>query len=242
MDRFLKIWVESARVSSSFDDSSSNSHCSPPIHQRYLSRPPPLRTSSTYDDDEAFNNVALNLLSRYESLGLTAQEAIIATLIDNNQRASFYEGLCYRLDRSSHLSPNTSSLVKCIYQTLGKELKDLVTSDSKSGAYFGNKPVTPRSNVGYCRNVKQLVQRRFFPENNAMDKQSQQMVSPSLNGSVGAGVTLFGNNKRRVQNIDWKMAEAIQQVNHLRLDGTSPITQQMKHVGVYEPPTAQRGI
>jgi hypothetical protein len=238
MDRFLKLWVESARVSSSFDETSSNNHCSPPIHQRYLSRPPPLRTSSTYDDDDAFNNVALNLLSRHNTLGLSAQEAILATLIDSNQRASFYEGLCVRLDRTTHLSPNTSSLVQCIYETLGKELKDMVTSETKGAPYYPNKPVTPRSNMGYCRNVKQLVQRRFFPEGVGTEKQQQQqMMSPS----IGGGVALFGS-KRRVQNIDWKMAEAIQQVNHLRLDGTSPTVQHMKSVSVYEPPTTQKGV
>ena len=238
MDRFLKIWVESARISSSFDESTS-SYCvnnSPATHnQAYLSRPPPLRTSSTYDDDEAFNNVALNLLSRHDTLGLTAQEAILATLFDHSQRASFNEALCIRLDRITHLSPNTTSLVQCVHEKFGKDLKRMILSESNKGApcCYTNKPVAPRGNIGYCRNMKQLVQRRFFPEGG--DKQ---------HSSSGGTPTLFGSSKRRVQNIDWKMAEAIQQVNHLRLDGTSPMQQQqqqMKNV-VYKPPTTHLGF
>jgi hypothetical protein len=233
MDRILKIWVESARVSSSFDDISINSHESIPVYNGYLSRPPPLRTSSTYDDDDAFNNVAVNLLSRHDTLGLTAQEAIMATLIDHNQRTSFYEGLCVRLDRSVHLSPNTASLVQHIHEKLGKALKEMISYDNK-GAPCGytNKPATPRSSISYCRNVKQMVHRRFFPDGG--EKQHYQ-TTPQGN--------IFGGNKRRVQNIDWKMAEAIQQVQRLQLDRTSPIQQQqMKNVAYYEPPSTQRGL
>lgn len=243
MDRILKIWVEPTRVSSSFDDISLNN--SPPTYNSHgnLSRPPPLRTSSTYDDDDAFNNVALNLLSRHETLGLSPQEAILATLFDHSQRASFYEALCMRLERFTHLSPNTTSIVQCVHDKLGKDLKQMVLSESKGAlSCYTNKPVAPRGNIGYCRNMKQLVQRRFFPEGG--DKQQSNTHS-----SGGSNSILFGSSKRRVQNIDWKMAEAIQQVNHLRLDGTSPVQQQqqqqhhpqMKSAG-YEPPTVHRGL
>jgi hypothetical protein len=241
MDRFLKIWVESARVSSSFDESSNGNSISnspPTLDHGYLTRPPPLRTSSTYDDDEAFNNVALNLLSRYETLGLTAQEAILATLFDHGQRASFYEALCIRLDRFTHLSPNTTSLVQCVQEKFEKVLKEMILSETKGAPYcYTNKPVAPRGNIGCCRNMKQLVQRRFFPEGGG-DKQQSSNSSNSNNNSI-----LFGSSKRRVQNIDWKMAEAIQQVHQLRLDGMSPIQQpnHPKNV-VYEPPTTNRGI
>jgi hypothetical protein len=236
MDRFLKIWVESARISSSFDESSgSNSiNTSPPTcNHGYLSRPPPLRTSSTYDDDEAFNNVALNLLSRHDTLGLTAQEAILATLFDHSQRASFYEALCIRLDRFTHLSPNTTSLVQCVQEKFGKDLKQMVLSESKGAPYnYTSKPVAPRGNIGYCRNMKQLVQRRFFPEGG--DKQQS---------TASSNTTIFGSSKRRVQNIDWKMAEAIQQVNQLRLDGMSPMQQQNHSKNmVYDPPNTNRGL
>lgn len=236
MDRFLKIWVESARVSSSFDESSSSNSVnnSPPTYNHgYISRPPPLRTSNTYDDDEAFSNVALNLLSRHDTLGLTAQEAILATLFDHSQRVSFYEGLCIRLDRFTHLSPNTTSLVQCVHEKLGNDLKQMILSESKGApCCYTNKPVAPRGNIGYCRNVKQLVQRRFFPEGG--DKQQI---------SSGNNTILFGGSKRRVQNIDWKMAEAIQQVNQLRLDGMSPMQQQIHtKTVVYEPPTSHRGL
>lgn len=206
------------------------------MYQGYLSRPPPLRTSCTYDDDEAFNNVAINLLSRHDTLGLTAQEAILATLFDPSQRASFYEGLCVRLDRCIHLSPNTTSLVQCLYEKLGNELKEMVSSESKGGVpYYTKKMGTPRgaNNNSFGRNMKQLVQRRFFPDTTGSHAEKHQ--SPSSSGAIF-------HNKRRVQNIDWKMAEAIQQVNHLRLDGTSPpSTQQYNHKATnYEPPPSTR--
>ena len=238
MDRFLKIWVDSARISSSFDETSSSNSIdnSPPTYNSgNLSRPPPLRTSSTYDDDEAFNNVALNLLSRHDTLGLTAQEAILATLFDHSQRASFYEALCIRLDRVTHLSPNTTSLVQRVHEKLGKDLKQMILSESTGApCFYTNKPVAPRGNIGYCRNMKQLMQRRFFPEGGDNNKQQ----SSSNNYTM-----IFGSSKRRVQNIDWKMAEAIQQVHQLRLDGASPMQQPnySKNV-VYEPPTTNRGL
>lgn len=207
MDRIRQIWIESAR-SSSFDG--PHYHCNV--------RPPPLRTSSTYDDDDAFNNVALNLLSRYETLGLKATETIMATLIGVKQRASFYDGLCVRLDRCSHLSPNTASLVTSLERILGKELKEMVVAESKGQPCYTTKPVSPHPTPGgltTCRNSKKKsMSRRFFPD-------------------VSDKTAAFFGSKRRVQNIDWKLAEAIQQVEQLRLDGMSSPCQAAT---CYEPP------
>jgi hypothetical protein len=217
-------------MSSSFEETSSSSsknipHNSPMYHC-YLSRPPPLRTCSTYDDDEAFNNVALNLLSRHNTLGLSATEAILATLIDTNQRSSFYEALCIRLDRLAHLSPNTASFVHCLNENIGKELREMVLAENKGEPCYAKKPVTPRG-IGYCRNMKQKVNRRFFP-----DGEKGMVSSPIPSTATGGGI--FGS-KRRVQNIDWKLAEAIQQVNHLRLDGSQ--TSPPQKMNGYEAPT-----
>jgi len=225
MERFLKLWVESSKEPQPFEEveSAKNVTYPSPMFHSFLSRPPPLRTSSTYDDDDAFNVVALNLLSRHDTLGLSATEAILATLIDANQRASFNHGLCNRLDRSAHLSPSTASLVHHLNKALGKELKELIVAECKIDPCYTNKPTTPRG-VGYCRSMKQKMHRCFFP-----DRDKGVITSPiRSNNSV-----LFGS-KRRVQNIDWKMAEAIQQVNHLCLDG-SQFVSPSKADG-YEPP------
>jgi hypothetical protein len=101
MDR-LRIWIESRH---------SGSEEGPYIN---ICRPPPLRTSNTYDDDDTFSNVSLNLLSRHEGLGLSAAETILATLISPKQRTSYYDGLCVRMDRFSHLPPSMASIVNSI--------------------------------------------------------------------------------------------------------------------------------
>lgn len=211
MDRIRQIWIDSAR-SESFDSR-------PQFHGH--GRPPPLRTSTTYDDDDAFNNVALNLLSRNEILGLTPTEAILATLISSEQRASFFDGLAFRQDRSSHLSPNTASLVDSIERVFGKELKEIVMTECKGQPCYNIKPVAPRHTGPVTRSNSapkmKSTPRRFFPD---VDKTAAPMMG-------------FFASKRRIQNIDWKLAEAIQQVDHLRLDG---LESPRKVSTGYEPP------
>lgn len=230
MDRIRQIWVESAR-SSSFDSSGPQFQCG-------IARPPPLRTSSTYDDDDAFNNVALNLLSRHETLGLSSTEAILATLINAKQRASFYDGFCARLDRSSHLSPNTASLVESLERSFGKELKGMVMEECKGQPYYTTKPVCPRHTVVPCGdnsgNSSATTSTTTTCHNAAAKKKSNpRRFFPDVDKTAAPSMGLFGS-KRRVQNIDWKLAEAIQQVEHLRLDGLdSPLRQ---HTTGYGPP------
>jgi hypothetical protein len=231
MERIRQIWIESARSSSTIE--SSTSHCP------FNSRPPPLRTSSTYDDDDAFNNVALNLLSRHEILGLSATEAILSTLINAKQRSSFYDGLCDRLDRSAHLSPNTASLVYSLERTFGKQLKDMTMEECKGQPCYATKPVSPRhtanmfsgngmgSNGAYtCRSSisskKKLTPRRFFPDG------GDKLHAPTIG--------FFGGSKRRVRNIDWKVADAIEQVSRLQLDGHDTPDHQHHQHSSYEPP------
>jgi hypothetical protein len=221
MEHLFKIWIESSKEPHSYEEPQAATHRSPSYHG-YFARPPPLRTSSTYDDDDAFKNVAMNLLSRHEKLGLSANEAILATLIDSTQRSSFYQGLCFRLDRSCHLSPCTASLVLHLNETLGKKLKEMVVAECKGDLFCSNKLTTPQG-ISNCKSMKQKVQRRFFPDS---DKGS--ITSP-----VRSGSGIFGS-KRRIQNIDWKLAEAIQQVNHLSLDGPHQFSSS-KSSG-YEPP------
>lgn len=229
MDRIRQIWIESARSSSTIE---STTGCVLPSFQNN-SRPPPLRTSSTYDDDDLFNNVALNLLSRHEILGLSVTEAILATLVKSTQRTSFFDGMCVRLDRSSHLSPHTASLVNSLDRIFGKELLDMTTEECKGQPCYTTKPVSPRHTMTFsgapsCRHdasngkKKAAATRRFFPD--GADKASAVTV-PTLG--------FFGGSKRRVRNIDWSVADAIQQVQCLQLDGFDTSKQS---AGIYKAP------
>lgn len=229
MDR-LRQWLESRNAN--------------PDDGPYISiRPPPLRTSNTYDDDEAFNNASLHLLSRYKALGLTSSEAIVSILVTTKQRASYYDGLCVRLDRLSHLPSPTAKLVRSVDQTFGNELRCIVEHESNGkGMNPYHKPIAPRhvisssSDVHSCSNhshcssstnsqkKKKKKSRRFFPECNG-----------SFDSNKSTNVFF---RKNRIQNIDWKLAQAIERVETLRLDGDDvpTVTGSSSSMGSYAPP------
>jgi hypothetical protein len=181
-------------------------------------RPPPLRTTSTYDDDESFNKVALNLLTRHTGYTLSVREAITSTLEKPEDRVSFLENLNNRKGPPARISPNSSSLIDKIEKTFGKELRKMVQRQNVSlkrqvcddlslGAHSGG----ANSSRSTEAQPKRRKSRRFFADCDS------------------AG--LF--RSRRVQNIDFRLVEAISQVQSLRLDGTSPID---SGPGGYEPP------
>lgn len=210
-------------------------------------RPPPLRTIGTYDDDEFFNNVALNMISRYEALNLTVQEAIYSTLICPRSRASFYEGLCSRISRTSSMSPSVRSLVQSMKSIFDKELKKIVDSESPGGFYskqqafpdFDCPPITPRSilrvsSSGSAASVGNNTAKAAQVATKKKKQSSKRMFFPDSSGdSKGRGFF----RTRKVQNIDWKMAEAITQVQSLRLDGDerTPTNRPVSGLG-YQPP------
>jgi len=183
-------------------------------------RPPALRTYNTFDDDEAFSNVALHLLSRREALGLSTTETIKATLISPSERESFLDGLHARKARATHLSPSTASLVESIDTTFGDELCRIVYEESKGDQTQApsehetddgtHPPITPRhikssassnsSGSSYQHSQQKKNRRRFFPDSDSKSK------------------GFFRSSK--VQNVDWKLTEAIEQVQSLRLDGS----------------------
>jgi hypothetical protein len=240
MDR-LRQWLESRNTN--FDDGP------------YISiRPPPLRTSNTYDDDETFNNASLHLLSRYKALGLSSREAIVSLLVTPKQRVSYYDGLCVRLDRLAHLPSTTAKLVHSIDQTFGNELRYIVEQESNGkGMNPYHKPIAPRhvssdhhhhhhhhtssSNNSHGSSTnsqknKMKKSRRFFPECNG---------SFDSNKSSTNNVSFFRKNNR-VQNIDWRLAQAIERVETLRLDGDDEPTvlgSCSSTVGSYQPPQQQ---
>jgi hypothetical protein len=197
-------------------------------------RPPPLRTTNTYDDDDVFNKLSLNLLSRHGALGLSVNETLHSTLINPQDRASFMEALLNRKSRMQGLSPQTASLIHDVDRLFGHELKAIVDAENvslKRQNYHGSTSSSSKNSSGninsdYCNDNastsggggvanKKCKSRRFFPES-------------------GEPTSVFFRS-RKVQNIDWKLVEMTQQVQTLQLDGSpappGPATQ-----ANYEPP------
>lgn len=184
--------------------------------------PPPLRTTSTYDDDEAFNSVALNLLSRHHALDMTIEEILSSTLLKAQDRASFLEGLQHRRFRAA---TTTVSLVQEVDKVFGSELRRMVEAETTTLKRQNRDDLmTPRSLNGTamlvssgsgsssCKQAKpkKIKSRRFFPD-------------------CDSNIFL---RSRRIQNIDWKLVEAITQVQSLRLDGAASSDENVD----YEPP------
>lgn len=129
-------------------------------------RPPPLRTTSTYDDDEAFNNTAKQLFG----VSRSPKEAIFAVLVTPQQRSSFLEGLCHRKERT----PN--SLILSIDERFGSILKDIISSETAN-------PKTPRCDE------HEKKPRRFFPD---VDFRKTRRVQ-NIDWKLCAAVTAVGN-------------------------------------------------
>lgn len=221
MDR-LRVWIESDRHGMTKGAGGDAS----------LLRPPPLRTSDTYDDEDAFKNVSLNLLSRYEALELSPSEAIKATIITPQERLSFHEALCIRRSRALHVSPSNASLVERVDKIFGSELLKMIREETGGGEIrswgkrqFGCPPTTPRAILNPTSSgsesrqdvdvfEKNTRRRRFFPD------------SDSKSGGFF--------RSRKVKNFDWSLAEAVSQVQSLRLDGSQDMP---KGDSTYQPPS-----
>ena len=200
------------------DDSSPESMCG---------RPAPLRTVGTYDDDAFFSNVALNMISRYDALSISLSEAICSVLVSPRSRASFLDGLYCRLSRPAQVSPTTHSLAQKTNEIFGQELRRLVEHGSSENPphYYpkhsecnrGFPPKTPRHVVGPTSSgsssQKKKKRRSFFPDCDSV---------------------LF--RSRKVKNIDWKLAEAIEQVQSLRLDNEGQPNSDRNDGAGYRPP------
>lgn len=210
MDR-LRVWSKSASLSE--EDLEGNQD----VVDEDLSvfRPPPVRTSSTYDDEEAFSRVALNLLSRYQALGISASETIKTVLVKPGDKASFLEGLSVRKSQMSHLSPSTATLVESVDQNFYKELIRMVEEENNRAP-----PTTPRAMAMSSGAEKKANRRgRFF-------------TFPDSDGSQSGGFF----RSRRICNIDWTINETVQQVQTLTLDGPSPCDTRSGE-GSYTPPS-----
>jgi hypothetical protein len=252
-----------------------------------FNRPPPLKTSSSYDDDELFANVSLSMLSRHDALGLSVDETIKSVLISPSDRASFLRALNSRKARcaaiiygtspgirSSHLSPSKMSLVEAVEFKFGQHLHEMVESESQH-RHMCSQPCVQRNHG----NVEDLIDRMISLSSSQSSMTldgSESTITESttatavINNCAGSAkkaasdrnrsgtsdrqskkkkesrrffpdsseaTNVLGNlfiRKRRVRNIDWKLAEAIEHVESLRLDGTSAPSES---VFSYEPPS-----
>jgi hypothetical protein len=183
------------------------------VYRRSVSdsyRPPTvIQTDNTYDDDESFTLASLNLFSKHEYLSLTPRDAINSTLVFPLERSMYLDALYIRKGRACHLSPSTKELIQSVEKVFGVELKKIVDREScmtnpHNGAKFFHLS-TSRPPSTPCREKN----RKSFCFGDA---------------------AFFGGCK--VAPLDWKLAEAIEQVQSLRLDGTSaPVA------SGYTPPT-----
>jgi hypothetical protein len=156
-----------------------------------------------------------------------------------------------------------ASIVQSIEKVFGTELRSMIEQEWNCGKGYNppyQKPLAPRhipivptsselsasSSSTRSKNSsshqKRKKSRRFFPDsggdNNSMMSKSS---SSTTSNNVGTASSFF-RNKARVQNIDWKLVQAIQQVESLRLDGddNTPMgksTPSKFGTGSYQPPS-----
>ena len=98
----------------------------------FMCRPPPLKTSSTFDNDDAFAAVAGAMLYRYENEGQSERDAVHATLISSAERRAFLEALdirnvqIYASEHQSELEENTlHQLVQRTTDIFATTLRDM---------------------------------------------------------------------------------------------------------------------
>ncbi|GKY96858.1 hypothetical protein MPSEU_000644900 [Mayamaea pseudoterrestris] len=172
-------------------------------------RPPPLKTTNlSYDDDETFGRVALSLLSRHTGYGLSVSDAIKTTFPKPEDRLVFLENLHHRTCPSTNLSPNTSSLVDQVEKTFGKELRKIAQQEN----------VNLKRHV--CDSLPRSTSINSVGTNSSQSSKSQPKRHKSRRFFADCDNVLF--RSRKVQNIDFRLVEAISQVQSLCLDGTTP--------------------
>jgi hypothetical protein len=272
----IKSWIESA---GSYETSGNFSN----VRERTMSesyRPPSIiRTSNSYDNhDGQFSAVSLNLLSRFECLGLSHEEAVKSVLISPQDRSSYFEALCIRKKHASHYSPTTADLIQSIDRTFGEQLRQIVEQDGALTTttaatmmmhhvpscvikpqehlhQYHNNPQDQNSHNYYLHQSDPYVQHHNNNNNNPSNQSPPRRASTggmsSGNGTAAAAAAagkrrrfffpesgFFGG--RKVKNIDWKLTEAVQQVQSLRLDGSSSNSNTPKNnntTNSYDPPT-----
>jgi hypothetical protein len=274
----IKSWIESA---GSYETSGNFSN----VRERTMSesyRPPSIiRTSNSYDNhDEQFSAVSRNLLSRFECLGLSHEEAVKSVLISPQDRSSYFEALCIRKKHASHYSPTTADLIQSIDQTFGEQLRQIVAQDGALSTttaatmmmhhvpscvikpqehlhQYHNNPQNQNAHNYYLHQSDPQAQHQHSNINHSCPQSPHRRASTGGMGSGGstaaaAAAAASGKSRRfffpesgffggrKVKNIDWKLSEAVQQVQSLRLDGSSSNSNTPKNNNTttsYDPPT-----
>lgn len=199
-----------------------------------------LQTVNSYDCDESFSIVALNLLSRYEYFGMKPEDAILETLVTPRERLGFLEALnvrkMYTYQTQHHLSPSTLNLVQTLDSNFGEDLTRMVERESPTMASSASAENTGRlANV--ADNTAHMAGDTMFRQHpcvktqrkNVEERHSKARGSRSTRGNLGKRAFFFPDttgffgvttsSKVTARNIDWKLTEAIEQVSSLRLDG-----------------------
>lgn len=208
----LKTWMEQQ------PGHGSKPNCRARAVSDSFSPPSDIQTDNTYDDDESFTMVSLNLLSKHEYLSLTPRDAINSTLVFPLERSMFLEALYIRKSRVSHLSPSAASLIQNVEHIFGVELKKIVDRESCI--------TNPHQQGG---SVKFYLSSKNCPPSTPCREKNRRSFC------FGESA-FFGGCK--VKKLDWKLTEAIEQVSSLRLDG-SPAPPPSS--ATYTPPPAQLG-
>lgn len=159
---------------------------------------PSVQTDNTYDDDESFTMASLNLLSKQEYLSLSPRDAINSTLVFPLERSMYLEALYVRKTRVGHLSPSTASLILNVEKIFGVELRRIVERESCTMIPFHG------------------ANNRFFHMSTTNRPPSTPCREKNRRSFCFGESAFFGGCK----NLDWKLTEAIEQVQSLRLDGS----------------------
>ena len=197
----LKTWMEQT---SNKNNSSGTASRPRAVSDSYRpSEPPSVQTDNSYDDDESFTMASLNLLSKHEYLSLSPRDAINSTLVFPLERSMYLEALCVRKTRVCHLSPSAASLIQNVEKIFGVELKKIVERES-------------------CLTNPHHGSNKFFHLNTNRPPSTPRREKNRRSFCFGESSAFFGGC--RVTKLDWKLTEAIEQVQSLRLDGSPAAT------------------
>jgi len=164
--------------------------------------------ATKYQCDVTFTNVSMSLLARYEQLNLTAKESIQATLDSDEERSAFYEALCHRKCQIQTKAPHASSFIlQKIDQAFGAELRHLCRQGKEATV-----PLTPRNDSNPSRSFCNGLQQEPNPR-----KSTQSSCFFPDSGPRSCGYLM----RKKVQNLDFDLTEALDQVMSLSLNGTN---------------------
>ena len=216
----------------------------------FLNRPPPLKTSSTFDNDDAFAAVARAMLYRYENEGQSERDAVHATLITAAEKRAFLEALdlrnveIYATEHQSELEENAfHRLVQRVTTIFGDTMREM-WRESQCRDVNNESSACGRTAATLASSSNRYRKAPPSPKN-ALQHKSSTVSAQSNDSENSAG----SRNRRRFFpdsdssrrcrtriRFDWKLTTP-EPVQSLQLDGSleDPPTPQRK--SLYEPPS-----